>query len=144
MRWTDQFIYEGEDATYNVHELLDPESAYLHPRAFNSGNRWHCHTGWFDGDTTSDREVLNQVNLDAGPVNIQGAIRTAVTIGHTQMLRVTQTLDELAAFVPGNPSGLEALSALMEALHDGNKRLLKNLLTEPMCARIGLGTERAA
>ncbi|GJD90744.1 hypothetical protein BHAOGJBA_4286 [Methylobacterium hispanicum] len=143
MRWTDQFIYEGEDEAYDAHELLDPTSAYLHPRAFTSGTRWHCHTGWFDADTTRGYEILNQVNLDAGAVNVQGAMRTAVTIGHAQILRANQAIDELAPFVPGNPSGLEALSALMEALHDGNKRLLRNLLTESMSTRIGLGLERA-
>lgn len=139
MRWTDQFIYEGEESAYDAHLLLKPGSVCLHPRAFGSGSRWHCHTGWFDTDTSRDREVLNQLNLDAGLVNEAGAMRTAVTIAHTQVIRATQALDQLADLVPGHGDGLDALSGLMGALHDGNKRVLRDLLTESSLERIGLG-----
>lgn len=144
MRWIDQFIYEGDLASYDAAALLDASSPYLHSRAFRSGSRWHCHTGWFDAETYPSREVLNQVNLDAGPLNVAGEMRTAVTVTHTQILRVTQLPDELAAFMPHKGAGLDTLSGLMDALHDGNKRILRDLLTDSVCERIGLRSRQTA
>ncbi|WP_167350075.1 TIGR04255 family protein [Methylobacterium platani] len=144
MRWVDQFIYEGDPKLYDVNALLNNKSCYLNQNAFRSGTRWHCHTGWFDKNISPEREVLNQVNLDAGLINLNGAMRIAVTITHTLTLRASQQIDELSGFVPSAPGGSDALSGLMEALHDGNKRILRNLLTESALARIGLGSEQAA
>ncbi|MCJ2067947.1 TIGR04255 family protein [Methylobacterium sp. J-030] len=144
MRWIDQFIYMGDDASYNAEDLLKTSSPYLHGRAFSSGARWHCHTGWFDPETYAGREVLNQLNLDAGLVNVDGKMSTAVTVTHTQILRVTQQPDELAAFMPHRGDGLGTLSGLMDALHDGNKRILGDLLTDSMCERISLRSRQTA
>ncbi|MCJ2121030.1 TIGR04255 family protein [Methylobacterium sp. J-077] len=144
MRWVDQFIYDGDLSAYEASALLKTSSSYLHNSAFRSGSRWHCHTGWFDAGTYPGREVLNQVNLDAGLANVAGEMRTAVTVAHTQILRVTQLPDELATFMPHKGTGLDTLSGLMDALHDGNKRILDDLLIDSMSERIGLRSRQTA
>lgn len=142
MKWTDQFIYEGDPAAYDARKLLNEHSDSINPRTFKSGTRWHCHTGWFDTAICKQREILNQLNLNAGPVNIQGNMRVAVTIDHTQILRASKAVDELAAYAPGTASGFAALCGLMDALHDGNKRTLRDLLTESSLQSIALGPEQ--
>ncbi|MCJ2059824.1 TIGR04255 family protein [Methylobacterium sp. J-048] len=141
MRWVDQFVYDGDEPAYAAAELLRSGSAHLNPLAFSSGTRWHCHTGWFNGGTNPGRDVLNQLNVDAGQMNVAGEIRTAVAISHIQALRIAQRLDELASFNQASDPDHRALSGLMEALHDGNKRVLRELLTDSMIERIGLGAE---
>jgi uncharacterized protein (TIGR04255 family) len=141
MKWTDQFIYEGSDTNYDAKLLLNERSECLHSRAFKSGPRWHCHSGWFDKGISDSPEVLNQLNIDAGLVNIEGSMRIAITIDHAQLVRATHSVDALATFSPQSQAGAHALSGLMQTLHDGNKRILRDLLNDSSLKAIGMGAE---
>lgn len=143
MKWTDQFLYDGPEKEYDSRDLFKENSKCLNPLSFSSGQRWHCHTGWFDGEIAPGYEVLNQLNVDAGLINLQGNMRIAATIDHNQVMRAGQTVDQLSAFAPGGASTSGSLPALMEALHDGNKRVLRDLLTESALEMIALRPEQA-
>lgn len=145
MRWIDQFIHEGSAEEYRAEELLRHNSQLLTELAFQSGTRWHCHTGWFHSVSGPgvDAEVLNQLNVDSGQINQGGHLRTAVTINHTQQLRADAPIDKLAKFLPTSGAGRATLSALMETLHDGNKQVLGDLLNDSSCKRIGLRVGQA-
>ena len=140
MKWIDQFLHTGTVEEYRADDLLRKKSPYLHERAFSSGPRWHCHTGWFDAQLTKDYEVLNQLNVNSGLVNVRGNQRLAVTIDHTTQLRA-ETTEQLSAFAPGGKEPLTALSGLMETLHRANKDVLRNLLTDVALDRVGLQME---
>lgn len=139
VKWLDQFIYEGIEDQYSADDLFDRRSNHIAPFAFGSGSRWHCHNGWFDGPVPGGFEVLNQLNVNSGQINLGGHLRTAVTIEHNQAIRADQRVDQLANLLPTSDEGFDALSGLMEILHSGNKQVLTGLLTASMCERIGLG-----
>ena len=64
LKYVDRFIWTGRDEDYNANLLLRSGSQYLHPGAFQSRQRWHCHTGWFH-ETDEFGEILNQLNIDS-------------------------------------------------------------------------------
>lgn len=65
----------------------------------------------------------------------------AVTIDHNSQAGAFKSIDQLAEFLPVTEQGIEALSDLMATLHDGNKRVLADLLNDSWCAKIALGVE---
>lgn len=140
----DRFLYEGAVSAYDASKLFRRDSSVLHGRAFNSGARWHCHTGWFDqlgrDSGFAGREVLNQLNCDSGMNLIEGQSRVVVTVDHTMMLRrgVEGGLAEFALPSEGTDTPLHKL---MGILHNGNKRVLAEALTEQMAKTIALNAE---
>jgi len=116
--------------------LFRTESGRLHPRAFKSGSRWHCHTGWFEQGATGE-DILNQLNIDSGRHILDGAQVIIVSIDHTQILRATKP-NQLAAYGSGSSQELEKL---VQHFHADNKNVLASLLTKTMNTRINLVAE---
>ena len=59
----DAFKGVGDKEYFNSAILLDRDSGLLNASVFNSGYRWHQHTGWFE-DASEGCETLVRLNLD--------------------------------------------------------------------------------
>ena len=136
LKYVDRFIWRGPEPDYDGALLFRTESGRLHPRAFKSGSRWHCHTGWFEQGATGE-DILNQLNIDSGRHILDGAQVIIVSIDHTQILRATKP-NQLAAYGSGSSQELEKL---VQHFHADNKNVLASLLTKTMNTRINLVAE---
>lgn len=135
LKYVDRFIWSGDPTKYDAKQLFNKSSKALHGRAFESGSRWHCHSGWFDAHQELG-EVLNQLNVDSGHGIMDGLPAVIVSIDHTQTLR-RQREGALDQF--GKIAGEDVpLDGLMKELHDGNKNVLIDLLSKPMAKAINL------
>ena len=135
LKYVDRFIWKGDVNGYDARQLFKTETPLLHKRAFESGPRWHCHTGWFHFGHSSG-EILNQLNVDSGFVMLEGIQAVLVSIDHNQVLRsgAQGSLDQY-----GNVrKDSVALDDLMKYLHDKNKITLDELLTEEVAKSIKL------
>ena len=138
MKVIDRFRFTGDTlGTYDLLQLARRPNQFIADRAFSAGHRWHCHTGWFDAVAGDDSplasiEVLNQLNIDAAPQIEPAGEKLFVMIDHNQVARS-----------PSGPLVLAAgsdvwVSELMRQLHDANKKVLADIVTDEMARRINL------
>lgn len=128
LRYLDQFLYKDDPNDYNLGDLLK-QSKFIHPFAFESGPRWHCHTGWF-----GNQEVLNQLHL-TGVVPSPGTPNVAdmmVAIDHAQIARRGED-KPLNGLLLG-----EELNQLGNHLHANNRSMMLELLQPNVSRRINL------
>jgi uncharacterized protein (TIGR04255 family) len=139
LKYIDQFYFRGPQETYDASLLFKKDSPLLHRRSFESGLRWHCHTGWFK--LINGHECLSQLNVTSGQgKRADGEDVVAVAIDHTLMIRVPAG-PPLTAYSAETSGDNTALSRLMTLLHNENKRVLIDLLTDSMAQRISLKME---
>lgn len=140
LKYVDQFEFCGDLKAYDANLLFSQNSTLLHPRAFRSGARWHCHSGWFE-EVGEIGEVLSQMNIDSTVNIVQREQKSSVvTIEHTLALRA-QSDTELAKYAAPGSMALQARSQIAEWMHQFNKRMLTDLLASDMCIRISLYAE---
>jgi uncharacterized protein (TIGR04255 family) len=137
LRYLDQFNFIGDLAAYDA-RLLFKGSPYINPKAFDSGPRWHCHTGWFED---REPEVLNQVNLNSILPPPEATAPPLVTIEHAQAIRnkPITLLDQY--FRAKDAAG--ARSALLNRLHEANKLVMDDLLCSDVSKLINLTVKKA-
>lgn len=133
----DRFVHQGDEHDYSATKLFRFNTSFLPPKAFNSGARWHCHTGWFDPLSEVNQEVLQQLNIDASINLVDGLQARTVTIDHTLTVRQSQD-GELSRFAKPVEGPNAPLNVLMQCLHAMNKRVLKDLLSEKIAITINL------
>lgn len=127
LKYVDQFVFEGDyKVDYNPRLLFNPETALIHKKGFDSGYRWHCHTGWFD--PFEGVECLNQLNIDAAILQ-KGTHTTKIE--HNMVMRSLNTnIEKLLE--------LEVMNKYMAYMHQANKKVLLDILTSQMAKRISL------
>lgn len=125
LRCIDRFLYKDDPEQSNLAELFKQDTPYIAKTAFTHGHLWHCHSGWFE--SLDDLQCLNQLNANADFANIDGNKTLSITVDHSA-----------TAIVEQNSNQTTALALIMSQLHDKNKRLLIDLLTEQMARRINL------
>jgi uncharacterized protein (TIGR04255 family) len=126
LRCIDRFLYKDDPKQSNLTELFKQDTPYIVKTAFTHGPLWHCHSGWFEG--LNDLECLIQLNVNADFANIEGKKALSITVDHS----ATAILEQQASNQTTN------FSPIMNQLHDKNKRLLIDLLTQKMATRINL------
>tara|TARA_R110000868_G_scaffold411715_1_gene707933 strand:- start:1315 stop:2163 length:849 start_codon:yes stop_codon:yes gene_type:complete len=125
------------DAFSGDAELQDPSSClrmsrFVPEMAFKNGNRWHCHTGWFE--ESNSFEILHNLNLDASAVQlINGPKSSRLSISHSLTHRIPE---EVAG--GGADTACNYLQKVFETLHMQNKAVVKELLVDETSAAIGL------
>ena len=134
IKCTDRFIYEGKDDQYDLSSLLNKETHYITPKVWESANKWHCHSGWFDM-SNEGVQLLNQLNIESGILNLSGTPKTVVTIDHT-VISSAAFGDQIKFEVSG--TGLVDLEKNFKLFHNKNKKVLHNLLAEHMSRAITL------
>lgn len=133
----DQFRYEPSEGTYDLRLLCSPSSSYLSPKNFESGDRWHNNSGWF-WEHPNGKQILNHLNVNSSAVSVQHkAPHTYVTMDHVQVLRREEEGDALFCSFDADQFSRVA-HEFFEPLHDQNKLVIKNLLTEEACRRLSL------
>jgi len=130
LKYVDQFVFRGEPKDYDIANLFKRDSSVLHTRSFSSGCQWHSHSGWFE-KIEGLGEVLSQINIDSV---IQEPQRYIISIDHTGTYHNQIEGENLLC-----DSTFRALFA--DRIHELNKSLLSDLLTDKMQRRINLGSE---
>lgn len=131
LKYVDQFLYQGDFQSYNAGLLLNQKSEFLHPKAFSSDCRWHCHTGWYE-KTDAHGDILSQLNVDSYIANHND--KSVVIIIENTLSRRANNESELALYF----SSEDARANLVSFMHDVNKRLLCDLLIEEVQNQISL------
>ena len=132
LQFKDRYTFTGNSRDAQAALLFVKDNEYLSSRCFNAGPLWHCHTGWFDRLGADDR-VLNQLNIGSGMVDQA----STVTIDHRATFHLSTPRQSLEALL--HPSGgSRGLREVLDALHDKNKSILRNLLQPEMLAKIGM------
>ncbi len=133
----DQFRYEPSEGPYDLRLLCNPSSSYLSRKSFESGDRWHNNSGWFWGHPNG-KQILNHLNVNSSAVAVQyKAPHTYVTIDHVQVLRREEDRDALLSSVDADQFS-RVVHEFFEPLHDQNKLVINDLLTEEACRRLSL------
>jgi uncharacterized protein (TIGR04255 family) len=146
LKYLDRFEFIGNPSEYNS-ELLLKRSDYLHSKAFSSGERWHCSTGWFNQLNEQNNsenfkfECLNQLDIVSGYGQVSGTKRIMVTISHNQVISLLDSNNDIDVLSFGGdaPSQKDSLlNKTFSELHQHNKKLLQNILTDDMGKKIKL------
>lgn len=106
---------------------------YVMPAAFSMDGLWHSHVGWFDSNYQSG-SVLNQLNVDRVTEDAGDMGTPVVNIRHVLQLRFDQAPSAASLLQENQVS----LTNAMEYMHANNKKILSDLLTSEMQARITL------
>jgi len=133
----DQFRYEPDEGAYDLRLLCDQSSSYLSRKSFESGDRWHNNSGWF-WEHPNGKQILNHLNVNSSAVSVQHkAPHTYVTIDHVQVLRREEDGDTLLCSFDAEQFS-QVAHDFFEPLHDQNKLVINDLLTEEACRRLSL------
>ena len=135
LRYVDRFTFDGTLEQASPALLFREGASYLPPNCFESGPLWHCNLGWFENRSEQER-VLNQLNVASGVIDDV----PTVTIDHnaTWHLRDPRQSDD-SLFGEGDAARTPLKQAL-DALHEGNKGVIRAVLLDDMLKRIGLVT----
>ena len=130
LQYIDTFVWEGSLLDYDSKGLLNPNSRML-PKEFNpDGPAWHFHSGAFDLSETknSRRRLMRRIHIDS---QVEGA--TSVS-----RLDISLTSDFLDGVGGLKPIAFDEITSEMEWLHEENKKLLSEIISEDMQHRIAL------
>jgi hypothetical protein len=106
-------------------------SEYMPSRVFQNEEQWHVYQGWFRSIKTSiSSRQLNNINI----VSRQDDDLIKLAIDHQQ--RIDLERGDIDLFV--DRDNVSMIDELMVKLHADNKTVIRNLLSVPMCERIGL------
>ncbi|MNP27455.1 hypothetical protein D3C76_1203670 [compost metagenome] len=134
----DQFIHDGSEGAYDLNKVFKIDSKYISRKNFESGERWHNNSGWL-WIHPNGRSILNNFNTNSSAVSVDHvAAKTYVTIDHVQMLRREDDIDVLFPSAVGMERFVPAVQAFFEPLHEQNKLVVSDLLTDETCRRLSL------
>lgn len=136
LQYVDKFVYDmATELDYDINELFRPGSRYLTEQARASGLFWHVYQGWFEPRDMQSR-FLHQLNLS----NVELPDRqVAALIDYRGTVRGTvQPLSLSELIVPEGYYGASPLELVFRQLHDTNRTLLENLLTDVKLQQIGM------
>lgn len=88
LKVVDKFLFSGSPDNYNFEGLLNDSSPYIAKINKNVGDRWHCHTGWFENASHKNFEILNQLNIDAARGIARKKPSHITTIDHNVIIRL--------------------------------------------------------
>lgn len=138
LRYVDQFNFKSGPENFDPSKLLRPNK-HLHAGAFDSGTRWHCHTGWFDEQPGP--EVLHQLNINSVVPTPGGPTADPlIAVDHVQLIR-QQPGATLPPYLHSSAQG-KLLDDLMQRLHDSNKVVMLELLQPAIAKRINLSAKK--
>lgn len=124
----DRFVTVNKDE-YNISQVFNIQSPFLTGQALKAGKFWHVFQGWFEDKQSFDGKLLNVLNLSTAENPANTAITT--TIDHAAHLRFL------------SPKAIEEfddkfIRKAFDELHECNKSIIKQLLTNDQLNSIGL------
>lgn len=147
LKYIDRFLYEGTKEEYDSSLLFKKDTDLISKKSFLATPLWHCHSGWFDESFDAvdavKGDLLNQLNVDSSYANVSGQKRYITTIEHNAIIRIEgQDNGHLRSITEKTDAKDSCLDQLMDKLHNTNKKVLSNLLSEQMAIKINLGTPK--
>ena len=122
----DDFVPEG---------FLRKDSKYVPPYIFYEKENWHFHTGYFERhENPAPHRVLHRINADLKDNDENSTRELALTLFH--QISPTRT-----PWVSENPLADEIVTRGVQNfpnLHEIGKTVLRNVLNDDMCKKIGL------
>lgn len=130
LQYVDAFEWEADRSELDLANVFRSDSPYLVPNAFRTAANWHCHHGLF-----------NEVSE---PIKYRRLDNINVSREDQDALHVLQILTSHQALLTGAPlwrwaeAKLDLTLAVLQQLHDENKRVLGELLTADVQKMINL------
>lgn len=123
----DRFV-TASSVEYNINQVFNTQSPYLTQQALKAGKLWHVYQGWFDDKQELNGKLLNVLNVSTSESPAGG---TLTTIDHAVHLRFTAP-KALGDFDDN------FIRTSFNELHECNKAIIKQLLTNDQLKTIGL------
>lgn len=124
---TDHFLHDEEESqNYLIDEVFNRTSEYLTQHATKSGPLWHVFQGWFEDVEEYNAQCLHVLNLST--TQLSGQLLSV--IDHAAQLQYTQPMPF--------DSVMANISSALGALHDRNKTILEQTLSDKQKRAIGL------
>lgn len=127
LRTIDKFLTDLASITaedpYQIARVFNAESDYITKHAVSSGPLWHVFQGWFEDINNPESSCLNTLNLSSanrGDALVAG-------IDHNCQLQLKEPIGDSEKF-----------ESYFEMLHDANKRVIRNVLSDESKNIVGL------
>ncbi|MCY4151393.1 MAG: hypothetical protein OXE94_04050 [Aestuariivita sp.] len=140
VEYNDIFRAEGDYAEFDASFLLQPDSKYIPPHIFERDQNFHFHTGYFDVRSEPvEHQVLTRVNSDLRDGLEKDVRELSIVLFH----QISSYLDPHTVGpwkpMPPLPEKIarRGLGNFVD-LHDLDKDILRNILSDDMSAQIGL------
>ncbi|MDO9711323.1 TIGR04255 family protein [Paracraurococcus lichenis] len=139
LTYLDTFVWMHSDGPPRVSELLQPpgRSQWIAPVVYNTQEQWHSHAGVFQ---RLDDHVRRLVNVNLDDVHLQtpeGEQRRGISVA----IVLTDAINQ-SGYIPTEVDPRDAYKwarIRFEMLHSENKRLMGEVISEAIAARINLG-----
>ena len=133
VRFIDSYTFNGSASEARADLLFVRPNPYITPHTFDSGQVWHCHTGWFDEE--KGERVLHNLNVTSNIVDLA----STVTIHHQSTVHLRVPRQSVATILdPPNATNLLGLTKALNLLHSRNKEILGKMLVKEMRDKIRL------
>ncbi len=127
LRTIDKFLTDlaaiTTESPYQIASIFNADSDYITKQAVNSGPLWHVFQGWFEDINNPESMCLNALNLSStnrGDALVAG-------IDHNCQLQLKESINDF-----------EKLEGYFGMLHDANKRIIRNVLSDESKNIVGL------
>ena len=149
LEFKDRFVFDGGRGEFKAEMVLRSENKFLVPNVFDVQDLWHSYHGFFDyKDQPHPHQLLNVIEVQLLPADTVGSadqpgLHLDLRLSHRCVPGVDKpaasgvVLSQLIELL-GDGGAAAQLNAYMSEMHDANKALLKGLINDDMCARIGL------
>ena len=133
LQFIDRYTFNGPPHDVDVSLLFRDGSDYIARHCYASGPLWHCHTGWFESSDGDGGRVLHHLNIGSNIVDLS----PAATVDHNVVFQFGVPRQSMGTlFEP--PNETDGISDILDRLHERNKTILRELLTQEMQSEIGL------
>jgi uncharacterized protein (TIGR04255 family) len=134
----DKFVWNSATAIPTPDKLLRRDSRYLSPHLINAPDLWHCHTGIFDFIGSDTKRLLN-INVDCLNESPAGASRRAIVM--TKIVTDFFNQQGLKDTIVDDTNVGPLIRQKMTDLHNSEKAILADLISDQMASRIALTGE---
>jgi uncharacterized protein (TIGR04255 family) len=135
LNYVDKFVSSGPSNNNNAYQLLKNGSKYVAGHVLNANDLWHSHTGIFLQENTYTKRLLN-INLDCLDENASSGPRRSVAIATS----LTDMLNQpgYKELPHSRDRDWPFICETIRNLHNFNKTVISEILSEEMCKRIAL------
>jgi uncharacterized protein (TIGR04255 family) len=134
LQYVDLFRWMGDVAQYDLSQLLDVNSPNMTKEVFEHGPLWHLHQGWYkDVANALNGRLLERTTIDGV---LDSSNLPVVRFDSFLQLELSEGLNSSDTRF-GNDV-FEQLRVFFGFMHDQNKSMLKDCLTEQVIGEIGL------
>ncbi|RJF98994.1 TIGR04255 family protein [Noviherbaspirillum saxi] len=128
LQYNDMFTWKDEPANLNLREVFKTDTPYLAPNSFEQKGLWHCHHGFIRDLEGVDGTCLDNINVSV--VNNQDDRAIQILTSHKLTLNSPLRI--------ATKDYLQSIEKYQNILHQENKLVLGQLLSEEVCEKIKL------